>query len=99
MGLVTGLARLVPGVRHIASGWSLAGVGWFFAFALPLNAGVVAPYAWPGEEARAARVVLCGTALVIGWMAHRRASVMERLARRRAFREHGDGGGAASRAG
>lgn len=86
MALVTGLARLIPGFRHIAAGWILAGVAWFTAFAAVLNFGVLAPVAWPGLAARVSRIVLCAAALLIAWASHRRAGMAERLERRRAER-------------
>jgi hypothetical protein len=82
MNLFKGLACLIPGVRHIAAGWPLAGAAWFAAFLLPLNFGILAPIAWPGRDTRLARVVLLGVALVVAWMSHRRAARAERLASR-----------------
>lgn len=78
MGLVSEVARQVPGVRHIAAGCFLSGVGWFVAFVLAVNFGLLAPVAWPGERARAVRVVLLGAALVIWAVSRRRASRLER---------------------
>jgi heme exporter protein D len=86
MGLLTGLIRLVPGFRHIAAGRTVAGVMWFAAFAVFLNFGLLAPVAWPGYGTRVARGVLCGMALIVVGVSHRRATVVERLERRQAGR-------------
>ena len=86
MGLFTGLLRLVPGFRHIAAGRTVAGVTWFAVFAALLNFGLLAPVAWPSYETRVARAVLCGMALIVVWVSHRRAAVVERLERRQAGR-------------
>lgn len=87
MGLFSAVFRAIPGFRHIAAGCTAAGVFWFAAFVVPLNFGILAPFAWPGDEARAVRVGLCGLAAFVLWASHRRATVMERLMRRRAARQ------------
>lgn len=84
MGLVSGLAWLVPGLRHIFLGRPASGAGWFVAFALMLNFGLLAPVAWPGGRARAARAVLCGAALVVAVVSHRRAARIEEATKREA---------------
>jgi hypothetical protein len=86
MSLVTGLLRLIPGFRLIAVGRPLAGAAWFAAFALALNFGILAPWAWPGVAARVSRVVLCVAAVVVAILSHRRAAAEERRVRRLAAR-------------
>ena len=81
MGFVLGLIRLVPGLRHIALGRAAAGVGWFAAFALAVNFGLLTPVAWPGGWTRALRVILLGLALVIAVLSRRSASRLEKRAR------------------
>ena len=71
MGLVTGIARQVPGIWHIARGRARAGTAWFTAFVLAANFGLLAPAVWPGAGGRAARAILCGAAALIWWL-HRR---------------------------
>jgi hypothetical protein len=86
MELFKGLAGLIPGGRHILAGWPLAGVGWFAAFILPLNFGILAPIAWPGPATRVLRAILVGAAVLVAWAAHRRVEWAERLSRRLAAR-------------
>jgi hypothetical protein len=84
MGWVSGLARVVPGLRHVFLGRTGAGAGWFVAFALAVNFGLLAPLAWPGKRARAVRAALGGVALCVFAASHRRASRLEEAERRAA---------------